>query len=230
MARESKARKKARAQAVADEMELLYGGEPCPLHFDDDPFRLTIATLLSAQTTDKNVNKVTPILWRRYPGVTDLAAANPADVEQIIHSLGFFRVKAANCIKCAQGIIDLYDGTVPRTIAELTKLPGVGRKTANVVLAEAFGIAEGIAVDTHVFRIAHVLDFSCGDTPQQVEKDLCDLYPQKDWVTINRRWVLFGRRICIARRPRCADCPLAEKGLCPNAPKSARTMLESNDA
>ena len=98
------------------------------------------------------------------------------------------------------------------------KLPGVGRKTANVVLAEAFGIAEGIAVDTHVFRLARVLEFSRGNTPEQVEKDLCALYPQKQWVHINRRWVLFGRDICIARRPKCSDCPLAHKHLCPQAP------------
>ena len=161
------------------------------------------------------MNKVTPVLWQRYPTVADLAAANPGDVEEIIHSLGFFRSKAANCIKCAQGVIDLYDGVIPKTISELTKLPGVGRKTANVVLAEAFDIAEGIAVDTHVYRIARILDFSKGETPDQVEKDLCALYPQDHWVNINRRWVLFGREICIARRPRCADCPLAQKGLCP---------------
>ena len=215
MARESKAKKKQRAEAVYEEMAALYASAPCALHFDGDSFRLTIATLLSAQTTDKNVNKVTPMLWQHYPTVADLAAANPGDVEEIIHSLGFFRSKAANCIKCAQGVIDLYDGTVPKTIAELTKLPGVGRKTANVVLAEAFDIAEGIAVDTHVYRIARILDFSKGETPDQVEKDLCALYPQDHWVNINRRWVLFGREICIARRPRCADCPLAQKGLCP---------------
>lgn len=215
MARESKAKKKQRAEAVYEEMAMLYASAPCALHFDGDPFRLTIATLLSAQTTDKNVNKVTPVLWQRYPTVADLAAANPGDVEEIIHSLGFFRSKAANCIKCAQGVIDLYDGVIPKTISELTKLPGVGRKTANVVLAEAFDIAEGIAVDTHVYRIARILDFSKGETPDQVEKDLCALYPQDHWVNINRRWVLFGREICIARRPRCADCPLAQKGLCP---------------
>ncbi len=215
MARESKSKKKQRAEAVYEEMATLYASAPCALYFDGDPFRLTIATLLSAQTTDKNVNKVTPMLWQHYPTVADLAAANPGDVEEIIHSLGFFRSKAANCIKCAQGVIDLYDGTVPKTIAELTKLPGVGRKTANVVLAEAFDIAEGIAVDTHVYRIARILDFSKGETPDQVEKDLCALYPQDHWVNINRRWVLFGREICIARRPRCADCPLAQKGLCP---------------
>lgn len=215
MARESKAKKKQRAEAVYEEMATLYASAPCALHFDSDPFRLTIATLLSAQTTDKNVNKVTPVLWQHYPTVADLAAANPGDVEEIIHSLGFFRSKAANCIKCAQGVIDLYDGAIPKTITELTKLPGVGRKTANVVLAEAFDIAEGIAVDTHVYRIARILDFSKGETPDQVEKDLCALYPQDHWVNINRRWVLFGREICIARRPRCADCPLAQKGLCP---------------
>lgn len=219
MARESKANKKARALAVYQQMEERYADAQCALDFGGDPFRLTIATLLSAQTTDKNVNKVTPELWRRYPTIEALASAQLSDVEEIIHSLGFFRSKAANCIKCAQGVLDLYDGQVPRTIKELTKLPGVGRKTANVVLAEAFNIAEGIAVDTHVFRIAHVLGFSKGDDPIAVEKDLCALYPQEMWVNINRRWVLFGREICIARRPQCDNCPLAAHGLCPNAPK-----------
>lgn len=218
MPRETKAHKKGRAQAVYQEMEALYSNAECALHFDGDPFRLTIATLLSAQTTDKNVNKVTPALWQRYPTIEALASAQISDVEEIIHSLGFFRSKAANCIKCAQGVIDLYDGEVPRTIAQLTKLPGVGRKTANVVLAEAFDIAEGIAVDTHVYRIARILNFSKKETPQGVEKDLCALYSQEQWVNINRRWVLFGREICIARRPKCDTCPLAEHGLCPAAP------------
>lgn len=215
MARESKANKALRAQAVYRELALRYGNIACPLQFDNDPFRLTIATLLSAQTTDKNVNKVTPVLWQHYPTIADLAGACQSDVQEIIHPLGFYRTKAANCIKCAQGVLDLYDGIVPCTIAELTKLPGVGRKTANVVLAEAFGIAEGIAVDTHVFRIAHILGFSQGSTPEQVEKDLCALYPEEQWVHINRRWVLFGRDLCIARHPKCAECPLAEKKLCP---------------
>ncbi len=219
MPRESKTKKKERALAVHEELAKVYSDAQCALDFDGDAFRLTIATLLSAQTTDKNVNKVTPELWRRYPTVEALASAQLADVEEIIHSLGFFRSKAAHCIQCAQGVLDLYDGEIPRSIAELTKLPGVGRKTANVVLAEAFNIAEGIAVDTHVFRIAHVLGFSTGDNPNAVEKDLCALYPQDLWVNVNRRWVLFGRETCIARRPLCSACPLARAGLCPEAPK-----------
>ena len=219
MAQESKARKAQRALAVYQEMEILYSHAQCALDFGGDPFRLTIATLLSAQTIDKNVNKITPLLWERYPSVQALASAHLRDVEEIVRPLGFYRNKAANCIKCAQGVLELYDGSIPRTIAQLTKLPGVGRKTANVVLAEAFNIAEGIAVDTHVFRIAHVLGFSKGETPQQVEKDLCALYPQDCWVNINRRWVLFGRQICVARRPKCDTCPLAQKNLCPSAPK-----------
>ena len=221
MPRESKAKKYARSQAIYKAMEERYGDAECALDFGGDPFRLTIATLLSAQTTDKNVNKVTPELWRRYPTVEELASANVTDVEEIIHSLGFFRSKAANCIKCAQGVLDLYDGIIPCTIKELTKLPGVGRKTANVVMAEAFNTAEGIAVDTHVFRIAHVLGFSKGEDPVAVEKDLCALYPKDQWVNINRRWVLFGREICIARRPKCDVCPLALEGLCPRAPEKA---------
>ena len=218
MARESKANKVIRAQGVHEELAQRYGACACPLHFENNAFHLLIATLLSAQTTDKNVNNVTPVLWERYPSIESLAHAHVHDVQEIIHSLGFYRNKAHNCIKCAQGVLDIYQGTVPRTLEQLMKLPGVGRKTANVVLAEAFGIAEGIAVDTHVFRLARVLEFSRGNTQEQVEKDLCALYPQKQWVHINRRWVLFGRDICIARRPKCSDCPLAHKHLCPQAP------------
>ena len=130
-----------------------YPKAECALHYDGEPFRLVIAVLLSAQTTDKGVNKVTPALWKRYPTPADLASADVTDVEEIIRAIGFYRTKAANCVKCAQLVVSEYGGEIPRDIDELQKLPGVGRKTANVVLNEAFGIVEGIAVDTHVFRI-----------------------------------------------------------------------------
>lgn len=214
MARESKKAKLARALAVAERMNEHYPEAECALHYWGDPFKLTIAVLLSAQTTDKGVNKVTPALWERYPTVADLAAADPTDVGEIIRTIGFYRTKAANCVKCAQLVLAEYDGEIPRTIDELQKFPGVGRKTANVVLNEAFGIVEGIAVDTHVFRIAHRLKFSAADTPAKAENDLLALYPRELWGPVNHQWVLFGREVCDARKPKCAECFLAD--LCPS--------------
>ena len=157
MPRETVAAKRERAIAIARRMNERYPKAECALHYDGEPFRLVIAVLLSAQTTDKGVNKVTPALWKRYPTPADLASADVTDVEEIIRAIGFYRTKAANCVKCAQLVVSEYGGEIPRDIDELQKLPGVGRKTANVVLNEAFGIVEGIAVDTHVFRIAHKL-------------------------------------------------------------------------
>lgn len=217
MARESKKAKLARALAVAERMNEHYPEAECALHYWSDPFRLTIAVLLSAQTTDKGVNKVTPALWERYPTIADLAAADPADVGEIIRTIGFYRTKAANCLKCAQIVLSEYGGEIPRDINELQKLPGVGRKTANVVLNEAFGIVEGIAVDTHVFRIAHRLRFSKAETPAKTEDDLLALYPRELWGPVNHQWVLFGREVCDARKPKCAECFIND--LCPSAGK-----------
>lgn len=215
MSRESKQDKQLRALAVEKRMEEYYGQAECALVYEGDPFRLLIAVLLSAQTTDKGVNKVTPELWKRFPTPADLAHADPFEVENIIHSLGFYRNKAANVIACAQMILSDFGGEVPRTMKALQKLPGVGRKTANIVLNEGFGIVEGIAVDTHVFRIAHLLKFSNAKTADQTERDLLALYPREYWGPINRQWVLFGREICIARRPKCNDCFIS--ALCPSA-------------
>lgn len=216
MPRETKAAKLARALAVAERMNDHYPAAECALDYWGDPFKLTIAVLLSAQTTDKGVNKVTPALWERYPTPAALAAADPADVAGIIKTIGFYRTKAANCVRCAQMVVADYAGEVPRDIDELQKLPGVGRKTANVVLNEAFGIVEGIAVDTHVFRIAHKLKLvgPSADTPAKTEAALLKLYPREYWGPVNHQWVLFGRETCIARRPRCATCFLAD--LCPS--------------
>ena len=216
MPRETMKDKRERALAVAARMNEHYPEAECALHYDGDPFRLVIAVLLSAQTTDKGVNRVTPALWERYPTAADLAAADVRDVEDIIRTIGFYHTKAANCIKCAQMIVSDYGGEVPRDIDEMQKLPGVGRKTANVVLNEAFGIVEGIAVDTHVFRIAHLLKFAgpSADTPAKTETALLKLYPREYWGPINHQWVLFGRETCIARRPKCDACFIAD--LCPS--------------
>lgn len=220
MARESKKAKLERALAIASRMNEHYPEAECALVYGGDPFRLTIAVLLSAQTTDKGVNKVTPALWERYPTVADLAAAKVEDVSEIIRSTGFYRTKAANCIKCAQMVLADYGGEIPRDIDELQKLPGVGRKTANVVLNEAFGIVEGIAVDTHVFRIAHRLKLSNSDTPAKTEQDLLSLYPREFWGPINHQWVLFGRETCDARKPKCLECFIHD--LCPSCGKALK--------
>ena len=213
MAPEKKTLKLARALEVAKRMEEHYPAAEPALHFHS-PFTLTIAVLLSAQTTDAAVNKVTPELFERY-GTPELMAAAPLeDIERIIRTIGFYRNKAKNCIACAQMILDDFDGEVPSTMGDLIKLPGVGRKTANIVLNEGFGIVEGIAVDTHVFRIAHKLKFSFAKDPSKTEQDLLKLYPKEYWRPVNSQWILFGREYCIARRPKCNECFLSD--LCPN--------------
>jgi len=215
MARESKKAKRQRALLVSARMEEHYPLAQCTLSYEHDPFRLVIVVLLSAQTTDKAVDKVSPVLWAKYPTVADLAAADPLDVEGIIKPLGYYHTKAANCIKCAQMVLTEFAGKVPETMEELQRLPGVGRKTANIVLNEGFGIVEGVAVDTHVFRIAHQLGFSNAKTPALTEQDILSVFPRECWEPINAQWILFGREVCIARRPQCAECFLAD--LCPSA-------------
>lgn len=217
MPRETKAAKKERALTIAHLMDEHYPHATTALTYEGDPFRLTIAVLLSAQTTDKGVNKVTPILWEKYPTIASLAHANPLDLEEILRPIGYYRTKAANCIKCAQMILEEFGGEVPRSMEELQRLPGVGRKTANIVMNEGFGIAEGVAVDTHVFRIAHRLKFSQAKTADKTEQDILALYPREYWGTINLQWVLFGREICSARNPKCDECFIAS--FCPSSHK-----------
>ena len=206
--------KRARALQVCERMGDHYPNAQPALDFGGDPFRLTIAVLLSAQTTDAAVNKVTPKLWERYPAIEDLAAADVHDVEEILRSIGFFRVKAANCIKCAQMVLADFGGAVPRNYADLQKLPGVGRKTANIVMNAGFGIVEGIAVDTHVFRIAHKLKLTNAKDASKTEQDLLKLIPQELWEPVNHQWILFGRAICSAKNPKCGECFLVD--LCPS--------------
>ena len=219
MPRELKADKEKRAIEIAHRMNEHYPEAECALHYWGDPFKLTIAVLLSAQTTDKGVNKVTPALWERYPTPDALAQAHIPDVENIIRTIGFYHSKASNCIKCARMVVTDFGGKIPRNMEQMQKLPGVGRKTANVVLNEAFGIVEGIAVDTHVFRIAHKLKLvgPSADTPAETAQALLKLYPKQYWGPINHQWVLFGRQTCIARRPQCENCFLTD--LCPNCGK-----------
>ena len=218
MPRESKKARIARMHQEYEQLCVEIPDPKCALNFNS-PFELLVATVLSAQTTDKRVNMVTPELFGEYPGPAELAAANPEHVEDIIRTIGFFHTKAANVIKCAQMVVTDYGGEIPRDIDELQKLPGVGRKTANVVLNEAFGIVEGIAVDTHVFRIAHRLKFAgpSADTPAKTETALLKLYPREYWGPINHQWVLFGRETCIARSPKCGECFICD--LCPSCGK-----------
>lgn len=216
MPRELKADKVARAAAIEERLFEVYGEGKASLEYRD-PFQLTVAVVLSAQCTDAAVNKVTPKIWERWPEPEDLAAADIADIEDTIHSLGFFRSKAQKLKALAQMCVAEYDGTVPHDIDELQKLPGVGRKTANCVMCEAFKDPQGIAVDTHVFRITHRLKLvgPSADTPDKVEAQLMRLYPRRDWQFLNHQLVWFGRETCSARSPKCGTCPVAD--LCPSA-------------
>jgi endonuclease-3 len=174
------------------------------------PFQLLIATILSAQTTDVRVNLVTPVLFRTYPTSARLAAAKQDDVEAIIRSTGFYKNKAKNIIGCARGLIENHDGEVPRTIEDLSALPGVGRKTANVVLGNCFGINEGVVVDTHVTRLSRLLGLTRQEDPVKIEQDLMKLFPQEEWAMLSHLLIFHGRRVCIARRPQCDLCTLID--------------------
>lgn len=207
MPRETMTAKRQRALAVAERMNEHYPAAECALHYWGDPFRLTIAVLLSAQTTDKGVNKVTPALWERYPTPADLAAADVRDVEGIIRTIGFFHTKAANVIKCAQMVVADYGGEIPRDIDELQKLPGVGRKTANVVMSCAFG-EDAIAVDTHVFRVTNRLGLADAPDVLKTEHQLMQAVPKDQWSRAHHWLIYHGRRVCAARKPACETCTL----------------------
>jgi len=200
---------------VLDRIELLYPDNQRCLLAHSNAFTLLIAVMLSAQTTDAAVDKVTPVLFGRWPTAKALASAHTDEVSEVIHSLGFYRSKAKNCVLCAQKLLADYGGEVPDSMQELISLPGVGRKTANIVLNCAFGRAEGIAVDTHVFRIAHRWRLSLANEPLKVEQDLLKVIPSERWSMVNHSLVLFGREYCMARHPRCASCPLND--ICPSA-------------
>ncbi len=216
MPRESNAVKRARAIEVCKRLNDRYGPVECFLDHAN-PFRLLISVLLSAQTTDAQVNKVTPELFRRWPTPEAMAGATPSQIAEVIKSLGFYKTKAKHCVEAAQMIVADYGGEVPADMKELVKIPGVGRKTANIVLNVGFGIVEGIAVDTHVNRIAHRLALSPkthAKEPLKTEQDLLKILPCEYWNDVNHQWISFGREICDARKPRCEECPLAD--LCPS--------------
>lgn len=214
MPRESKKARRERAAEIYDLLEDEYPDAHCELDFVD-PFQLAVATILSAQTTDERVNMVTPVLFERYPDAKALASADQADVEEIIRSTGFFRNKAKNIIGFARGLMAEHDGEVPSSMAELSSLPGVGRKTANVILGNAFGVDEGVVVDTHVKRLAGLLGFTKETSPEKVEQDLMELFPEDRWTMLSHLLIWHGRRVCIARRPRCEACVVSH--LCPSS-------------
>lgn len=199
--------RKQRALKIARALAKTYADAECALKHAS-PFQLLVATILSAQCTDERVNQVTPALFANYPTPAALAVAKQADVEKIIQSTGFFRSKAANLIGMAQGLMNQFGGELPQTLSDLTSLPGVGRKTANVVLGTAFGLPTGVVVDTHVKRITRLLGLTKQTNPEKIEHDLQQLLPKSEWINFSHRLIHHGRRICIARRPKCDECPL----------------------
>jgi endonuclease-3 len=214
MPRESKSARRTRANEVYDLLADEYPEAHCELTFAD-PFQLAVATILSAQTTDVRVNMVTPELLRRYPDAESLANASQEDVEEIVRTTGFFRNKAKNIIGFARGLMAEHGGVVPQTIAELTALPGVGRKTANVVLGNAFGINEGVVVDTHIKRLSTLMRFTREKTPEKIEQDLIELFPRERWTLLAHLLIWHGRRVCDAKKPRCEACMTSH--LCPSS-------------
>jgi endonuclease III len=202
-----------RATAVFGHLTRAFPGARTALHHED-PFQLLIATILSAQCTDERVNMVVPGLFRRYPGPRDFADAGQADIENAIRSTGFFRMKARNIIACSKALMERHGGRVPESLEELVALPGVGRKTANVVLGQAFGIVSGVVVDTHVHRLSRRLGFTTADSPEKIEQDLMRLFREQDWIMLSSVLILHGRSTCKARTPLCARCIV--RTLCPS--------------
>ncbi|HZP01941.1 MAG TPA: endonuclease III [Terriglobia bacterium] len=197
----------ARLEKIFTALDQLFPRAKCALRHEN-PFQLLVATILSAQCTDERVNMVTPGLFKKYPTPQDFASLRQEVLEREIASTGFFRNKSKNIIGAAKKIVTDFGGKVPRTMDELLSLPGVARKTANVVLGTAFGIPSGVVVDTHVFRIAHRLKLSTQKTPEKVEQDLMKIVPQNRWISFSHQVIWFGRKICQARKPLCAECPL----------------------
>jgi len=205
---------KAHALEVLTRLKKEYPDARTELDFDG-PFQLLIATILSAQCTDKRVNMVTPLLFQTFPTPRDLAGAEVERLEDMIRTTGFFRNKTKSLLGMSAALVERHDGEVPRTMAELVKLPGVGRKTANVVLGNALDVSEGVVVDTHVGRLSIRLGFTNETDPVKVEQVLMRLIPREDWVRVSHLLIFHGRRVCVARAPKCAACVLND--ICPSS-------------
>ncbi len=208
----TKKRKQSIADAVLPLLRKRYPQVASALDWEN-PWELMVATVLAAQCTDARVNQVTPVLFERWPGPAELALATQPEVEEVVRSTGFFRNKAKNLIAAANRVINVYNGKVPDSMEELITLPGVARKTANIVLSNAYGINQGLAVDTHVKRISGRLGLTESTDPVRIERDLMQLFPQETWGEVNHLLVYFGRDVCNARKPACSACELAE--VCP---------------
>lgn len=201
------AERRKRARSVIRRLKQLFPVAECALNHES-PFQLLVATILSAQCTDERVNMATPELFARYPNAQALKDSTQEDVEAIVRPLGFFRSKATNIRAMAAKLVDEFNGEIPQDIDDLVTLPGVGRKTASVVLGTWYGIPSGVVVDTHVRRISNLLGLTTSQNPEIIERDLMGILPKKEWIEYSHRIIHHGRKTCIARRPRCADCGL----------------------
>ncbi|MEW6273099.1 MAG: endonuclease III [Thermodesulfobacteriota bacterium] len=207
-------RPKATPREILARLKVAIPEPRCELDHED-PWQLLVATILSAQSTDRTVNAVTPELFRRWPAAEALASAPPGQVEKVVHRTGFFRSKTKAIQAASRMIAEELGGEVPRTMEEMLRLPGVARKTANVVLGTAYGVAEGVVVDTHAMRVAQRLALTSHEEPARIEEDLRAAFARREWIALGHRLVLHGRYVCLSRAPRCDACPLNE--LCPSA-------------
>ena len=212
--KQSRTHLKSTTSAIIERLEREYPDAHCAL-LHENPFQLLIATILSAQCTDERVNIVTRTLFVKYPSPHEFASIPIEELEKDIYSTGFYKAKAKNIQSCCRQLIDRFQGEIPQTMDELHSLPGVGRKTANVVLGNAFGIAVGVTVDTHVTRICSLLGLTTGKNPEAIEQELMEIVPQEKWTNFTHLIISHGRKVCIARRPKCGECILAD--MCPSS-------------
>jgi endonuclease-3 len=213
----------ARVRSILEGLEAAYPEAHCELHYEN-AWQLLMATIMSAQCTDAVVNIVTETLFQKYPTPEALAYANPADIEQIIRPTGFFRNKTKSIMGASKKIVEEFGGQVPRTMEQLLTVPGAARKTSNVVLGTAFGIASGVVVDTHVMRLSNRLDLTRHSDPKKIELDLMKVIPQDRWIKFSHQLIWHGRRVCVARKPRCIDCNLEK--ICYSKDKTINTQAK----
>ncbi|HKY60155.1 MAG TPA: endonuclease III [Gemmatimonadota bacterium] len=214
MPRESKKKKRERAERVYDLLAEEHPDARTALHHKN-AYQLAVATILSAQCTDERVNAVTPALFEQWPTPADLAGARPRELEKVIRPTGFFRNKTKSLLGMSRAVVEEHGGEIPDSMEALVELPGIGRKTANVILGNAFGKNEGIVVDTHVRRVSKRLRFTSHEDPVKIERDLTDLFPRERWTMLSHLLIFHGRRVCVSRRPRCEECVVSH--LCPSS-------------